>query len=138
MNHGILKKKSQSGVIAIVVQKVEQDIWIDIRDDGMGIAKEELECIREKLRVSALVYTGAEKSEGKEIEKQKKLEYSTVKSQEDWKKKEDQNSKGYGIININRRIELLYGKRYGIQIFSVEGEYTLVRVTLPAKEGEIC
>lgn len=138
VNHGILKKKSQSGVIAIAVQKVEQDIWIDIRDDGIGIAKEELECIREKLRVSALDYTGAEKSEGKAIEKQKKLEYSTVESQEDWKKKEDQNGKGYGIININRRIELLYGKRYGIQIFSVEGEYTLVRVTLPVKEGEVC
>ena len=138
VNHGILKKKSQSGVIAIAVQKVEQDIWIDIRDDGIGIAKEELECIREKLRVSALDYTGVEKSEGKAIEKQKKLEYSTVESQEDWKKKEDQNSKGYGIININRRIELLYGKRYGIQIFSVEGEYTLVRVTLPVKEGEVC
>lgn len=138
VNHGILKKKSQSGVIAIAVQKVEQDIWIDIRDDGIGIAKEELECIREKLRVSELDYTGAEKSEGKAIEKQKKLEYSTVESQEDWKKKEDQNSKGYGIININRRIELLYGKRYGIQIFSVEGEYTLVRVTLPVKEGEVC
>ena len=61
-----------------------------------------------------------------------------MESQEDWKKKEDQNGKGYGIININRRIELLYGKRYGIQIFSVEGEYTLVRVTLPVKEGEVC
>jgi len=44
------------------------------------------------------------------------------------------NSKGFssiGIGNVDRRIKLNYGNHYGLQIESVLGEYTRVKVVLP-------
>ena len=39
-----------------------------------------------------------------------------------------------GIYNINRRIKLIFGEPYGVSIESREGEYTIVRVVIPAEE----
>lgn len=39
-----------------------------------------------------------------------------------------------GIYNINRRIKLIFGEEFGISIESREGEYTTVRVRIPAIE----
>ena len=43
-------------------------------------------------------------------------------------------AKGYGLKNVNDRIRLLYGEKYGIQIFSAPGEGTTVVMRFP-KEG---
>lgn len=105
VNHGILERESQSGIITITVQKQEKDIFIEIMDDGMGIEHRELEKMNYFLRHSG----------------QKELH---------------QEPHGYGIFNINKRIQLLYGERYGIHIKSQSGEYTRVSVTIPALQGE--
>ncbi|WOC32454.1 sensor histidine kinase [Caproicibacterium argilliputei] len=42
-----------------------------------------------------------------------------------------ENGHSIGIWNVNARILLLYGKPYGVKIFSEPGHGTLVRVTLP-------
>ena len=39
-----------------------------------------------------------------------------------------------GIYNIIRRIKLIFGEQYGVSIESREGEYTIVRVVIPAEE----
>ena len=39
-----------------------------------------------------------------------------------------------GIHNINQRIKLIFGKQYGVSIRSEVGEYTIVRVEIPAQE----
>lgn len=39
-----------------------------------------------------------------------------------------------GLYNINRRIQLIFGEEYGISIESRVGEYTIVRVVIPAQE----
>ena len=43
-------------------------------------------------------------------------------------------AKGYGLKNVNDRIRLLYGAKYGIQIFSAPDEGTTVVMRFP-KEG---
>jgi two-component system sensor histidine kinase YesM len=43
----------------------------------------------------------------------------------------NENSKGYGMRNVNQRIKLLYGEEYGLHIESVIGEGTLVTIRLP-------
>ena len=45
-----------------------------------------------------------------------------------------ENSKGYGIRNVNERIKLMYGEDYGIYIESVIGQGTVVTVKLPDKK----
>ena len=42
-----------------------------------------------------------------------------------------------GIYNINRRIKLIFGQSYGVTIESVPGEYTVVRVVIPAQEEAV-
>lgn len=40
-------------------------------------------------------------------------------------------SKGIGVYNTNRRVQIYYGNEYGITMESVKGEYTKTTVTLP-------
>ena len=42
-----------------------------------------------------------------------------------------QDSDGFGIKNVNERIQLFYGKEYGVSVASTEGEGTQAAVTLP-------
>lgn len=41
-------------------------------------------------------------------------------------------SSGYGLANVQQRIQLFYGKKYGISIHSEPGKGTTVRVSLPS------
>ena len=45
-----------------------------------------------------------------------------------------QNSKGYGIRNVNERIELYYGEEYCLSVDSKIGEGTCITVCIPAIE----
>ena len=41
-------------------------------------------------------------------------------------------SESFGLYNINRRLQILYGSSYGINISSKEGEYTEVIIKIPS------
>ncbi|HCA29078.1 MAG TPA: hypothetical protein DEP23_05690 [Ruminococcaceae bacterium] len=43
----------------------------------------------------------------------------------------DEDSRSIGIRNVNARIHLLFGEKYGVKIFSEPGQGTSVRTTLP-------
>lgn len=45
--------------------------------------------------------------------------------------------KGYGVRNVRERIELNYGKKYGVTIRSQAGKGTTVRITVPERPGRI-
>ncbi|HBG84901.1 MAG TPA: sensor histidine kinase, partial [Erysipelotrichaceae bacterium] len=47
-----------------------------------------------------------------------------------------QNSKGYGMRNVNQRIKLLYGEEYGLHIESIVGQGTVVTIRLPKHKYE--
>lgn len=42
-----------------------------------------------------------------------------------------EESGGYGVHNVNERIQIHFGPEYGLQYSSVEGEYTEVEIKLP-------
>jgi two-component system sensor histidine kinase YesM len=46
--------------------------------------------------------------------------------------------KGYGLKNIEERIELYYGKEYGLKISSTKGKGTIVTVVVPEEAEEAC
>ena len=43
------------------------------------------------------------------------------------------HSKGYGVRNVNERIELLFGKEYGLQVNSKPGEGTRIIIHMPKR-----
>lgn len=97
--HGIKKKRSK-GKIIIEGLIQEDNLVLKVRDNGIGMVKEELDRLGKKL-------------EG-EI-------------------KEEESAFGYGLVNVNERIKLLYGKEYGLAIDSVYGEGCVVIITIPTK-----
>lgn len=42
-----------------------------------------------------------------------------------------QNKMGIGLSNVNRRIQLIYGDRYGLNIYSELGKGTTVVMEIP-------
>lgn len=52
-------------------------------------------------------------------------------------KQEENRSRHSGLYNIHRRIAILYGHPYGVEIRSAEGYGTTLIVTLPVYKGEI-
>lgn len=89
------------GVIKIKAYEIAQGVCIDIEDNGIGMAEEQLEFL-----------------------KQRANDFSAVQS----------DSRGVGLRNINERIKLYYGDKYGMQFFSQLGKGTLVRMAFPERD----
>lgn len=88
-----------NGNIKLTVKKKDEDnIIIDITDDGCGMSPEQVEEIRKKLN-----------------------------------KPGDNPSKSIGLYNINQRIKLFYGEKYGMTVESTEGAGTKVSLNLPIR-----
>lgn len=86
----------RKGKITILVRKLDDDLQVQIIDDGVGIDRKRLKEI----------------SEGNT-----KTEHFT----------------GIGVNNVDDRLKLLYGSRYGILIESEENKGTRITVCIPAK-----
>ena len=92
--HGFEGKKGL-GILDISAVLVEDDILIEIRDNGVGIPQDRIETILQK-----------DKSQGER--------YSSI-----------------GLMNINERIKLTYGEKYGLSFESKYMEYSIVRILIP-------
>ena len=44
-------------------------------------------------------------------------------------------SSGYGIANVNERIQIMYGEEFGVTFETEYGEGSVFRITLPKHEG---
>lgn len=94
------------GDLTVSAYREKNTLYITIQDNGIGIQNEEVHRIQEQLNSSS------------------QLEYlSLIK-------------KKVGIVNLCRRIKLIYGEEYGIRVESELGRGTLMEVSLPAKEME--
>lgn len=100
--HGI-EEKIGKGHLKIRITATRENLIIKISDDGMGIEGEKLKALNKKLQAMNL---------------------------------DDVNPKvaakgGIAIMNVNNRMKLLFGERYGVYIYSQPGVGTDVEITLP-------
>lgn len=105
--HGI-KERGGSGAIEIRAGLADDsgDIEFLIQDNGPGIHPAKLELISQRLAEGLLVETMLTEGEG------------------------------YGIYNVNERIRLYFGDRYGLKFTSKWGQGTAVRILIPALRRE--
>lgn len=82
-----------------------QDLIIHCIDNGVGIPAEKLNSLTEFISDPATAGDGTEYIRGT----------------------------GIGLRNVNRRIELLFGRPYGITLYSTPGSGTDVEVRIPLK-----
>lgn len=100
--HG-LENKVDGGVITIRMQTTERRLLISIADNGVGMKQEDVNWINGYLDKVSLSYIDGEAG----------------------------NRKGIALRNVSQRIKLLFGEQYGIQLYSMIGMGTEVRIHLP-------
>ena len=94
--------------IYIHAEKSPNGIFIYIEDTGIGINRDTLSNLLEKLNSPLLSY-----------------------SHEEAKEKIRNGTGGVGLVNVHQRIQLYYGSRYGISIEGKEKKGTTVTIFLP-------
>lgn len=106
--HG-LEMKVGSGTIYLKTSKNESRVLIEVIDDGIGIDGNTLDRLNKSLADTAKDDSlGMEQGDGALI------------------------SSSIGIINVHKRIRLLYGEDYGLLISSKIAEGTSVTISMPA------
>ncbi len=104
--HG-LEEKECDGNITIEIA-VADELIITISDNGKGLTLDELDRLNEQINPTQFVLEEGNKIEGA--------------------------STGIALPNISKRIKLLYGKKYGLSIYSSIGCGTDVEIVLPVKQ----
>lgn len=96
--HGILPSGTTKGIITISAKRRQDDMVIEVRNNGAAISDENLAALYKKL-------AGGQEGEG-----------------------EYKKGFGIGLENVNERLQLFYGKEYGLKIEKIGNWGTLVRV----------
>lgn len=116
--HGI-KERRGPGHITITAKSEEGALLLSITDDGKGMSQAKLASLRQALAGSVIsevdgLDTAAMTAETMETREGKELQ-----------------GQGYGIQNVQARIRLTFGERYGLVIDSEEGVGTTVTIVHP-------
>lgn len=98
--HGI-EEKLDKGHILVAARREDEELYIQIMDDGVGMTEETMSHILRE-------------------------DYSMKKS----------GHTSIGVVNVNRRIQMIYGKNYGLLVQSVLGAGTKITIHIPAREEE--
>lgn len=119
--HGI-KERRGPGWIEVEAKEHSGNLIMTIRDNGKGMTGEQLAKLRLALEqvASSDDDPGAGKTPGSD---QTSQAVGTMRA--------DGETKGYGILNVQARLRLTFGGKYGLSIDSVLGEGTVVTVTHP-------
>lgn len=107
--HGI-KNKRGGGCITITGKVESKCIYLYIEDNGIGMTEERLEQINNKINAGEKTENEADAGGNRE------------------------EAEIFGLYNVNERIRLKFGSRYGIHIDSEFGKGTVVTVLLPADD----
>lgn len=100
--HGI-EQKVGTGTVRIKLETTQTRLLITISDDGVGMDELRLQELNEKLNNSSFDYI----------------------------KPDSEQKGGIAVVNVNKRIQLLFGEEYGICVYSTKGVGTDVEITLP-------
>ena len=101
--HG-LNNKLEGGVITIEVNRTDGSLILMVSDNGEGIDCEKLEQLNTRIQSSDLFYDREE---------------------------DTTRHSGIALPNINKRIQLLYGDKFGLQVYSTPKLGTDVEILLP-------
>ncbi|WP_235549359.1 histidine kinase [Paenibacillus sp. Root444D2] len=117
IKHGMSRMHSSDGNLVITISAVwrDQACVIEITDSGCGIPEEKLGLLNRMLRMEESAYQD--------------VRQLVVR-------KNNQDSNGIGLRNVDQRLVMSYGTEYGIQIESQEGSYTRIIMTLPYRVME--
>ncbi len=107
VKHGI-EKSRRKGVISLNAYRKNGHVVFEVADNGTGMTEEDLDFLNARLQEDTPIMEG---------------------------NRSDQGRKSIGLENVNRRIKLLYGDSYGIEIESSYDEYTKVIVRIPDEQG---
>lgn len=110
--HG-LQKKEGMWKVDIRIKLIGKRVSIIIRDNGIGLSEESLKLVRGKLLSRAPITSDQTETVG------------------------GSKRKGIGLQNVNARLKLHFGRRFGARIFSRQGKGTVVVLMLPVQEKEI-
>lgn len=104
--HGI-KNKRGKGFIRIFAEAKDEDLLhLIIEDNGIGMSEPKLNQLRKQLYAQL-----TPEETGTEV------------------------SGGFGLHNVHQRIRLYYGKAYGVEVNSIDGQGTQVTIHIPMKRG---
>jgi two-component system, sensor histidine kinase YesM len=95
---------SGKGLIEVKARLEDELTIIEIKDNGVGMSEEQCKMLNKK-----------------------------ISSEQENQADSLNSSSGIGLKNVNERIVLYYGKQYGLQVSSVEGEFTIVTIKMPCK-----
>nr|WP_169086102.1 sensor histidine kinase [Paenibacillus sp. PL91]MBC9201411.1 histidine kinase [Paenibacillus sp. PL91] len=101
-------EESKSAILIHASENERAEIIITLRDNGIGIQAQRLERLNEMIHAE----NRANSSRGEEVGSGKQ-------------------AFGIGLRNVHQRIRLYYGKQYGLHVYSSEGQFTEVVITLP-------
>ncbi|REK75788.1 sensor histidine kinase [Paenibacillus paeoniae] len=96
-------------VLSIKVHEANDYMEIEMMDNGKGMDAEQVNRINYLIRLNDADFRQVQ---------------GASKSSED-------KGNGIGLRNVNQRVKMNYGNPYGIQVQSVEGQYTTVSIKLP-------
>lgn len=109
ISHGFRSAVSECE-LSVTILRTEDCIHIKCSDNGCGLEEKELEKLTENLE-NCIAYIN--------------------------EKIKEKSTHGMGIVNINRRIKLLFGNEYGLYISSIKNVGTDVHIILPLQNTAI-
>ena len=115
--HGI--EKVNKGTIKISIHSDNDKVLLDVLNTGKPVTNETLERIR-----TELILAGEE-------ETATQLEHVELSPTETDKKEEHSKHISIGIRNVHKRIRLMYGLQYGLEVSTPEDGTFLTRIVIP-------
>ena len=104
-----LEPISRQGILKVYSRQMEDRLEIVVQDNGLGIDEEALSLLSRLLAGTPILELAPE---------------------------ETNMRRGIGLLNVHRRIRLMYGDLYGIRVESVRNVGTTVIVSFPIPEKE--
>jgi two-component system sensor histidine kinase YesM len=122
VKHG-LEASDWPGKLRICAERGEDSLTITVADNGIGMNEERLAKLKKSLRIEEMTDNGA----------------SSVTMTEDGGSHgvvpvSPRDGGGIGMINLQRRLKLMFGEGYGISVESSPLKGTRVRIRLPLPE----
>jgi two-component system sensor histidine kinase YesM len=107
--HAFRKQIAPQHKILINARMDNDNFYVTVEDNGKGMTQERLNELRDKLYANRLAYDSSSDA----------YEYG-----------------GIGVMNVHRRIQLVFGEQYGLEIESGLNEGTIVTMKLPKDQRD--